>query len=58
MEKSKDNINAACNDYLKVLGLIAIAFSWLKILNVSFKDLKNNNKGFYEDKIKTAKFFL
>ena len=57
MEKSKDNISAACNDYLKVLGLIAIAFSWVKILNVSFKNLKNN-KAFYEDKIKTANFFF
>ena len=22
--------SAACNDYLKVLGLIALAYSWLK----------------------------
>ena len=57
MEKSKDDINAACNDYLKVLGLVAVAFSWLKILNVSYKELKNNKK-FYEDKIETAKFFF
>ena len=57
MEKSKDDINAACNDYLKVLGLVAVAFSWLKILNVSYKELKNN-KRFYEDKIETAKFFF
>ena len=57
MEKSKDDINVACNDYLKVLGLVAVAFSWLKILNVSYKELKNNKK-FYEDKIETAKFFF
>jgi len=57
IEKSKDDISAACNDYLKVLGLIAIAFSWLKILNVSYKELKNNKK-FFEDKIETANFFF
>jgi alkylation response protein AidB-like acyl-CoA dehydrogenase len=57
MRKSKDDISAACNDYLKVLGLVAVAFSWLKILNVSYKEL-NNNKKFYEDKIETAKFFF
>ena len=57
MEKSKDDINAACNDYLKILGLVAVAFSWLKMLNVSYKELKNNKK-FYEDKIETAKFFF
>jgi len=57
IEKSKDDISAACNDYLKVLGLVAVAFSWLKMLNVSYKELKNNKK-FYEDKIGTAKFFF
>jgi alkylation response protein AidB-like acyl-CoA dehydrogenase len=57
MRKSKDDINAACNDYLKVLGLVAVAFSWLKILNVSYKELDNNKK-FYKDKIETAKFFF
>ena len=57
MKKSKDDINAACNDYLKILGLVAVAFSWLKMLNVSYKELKNNKK-FYEDKIETAKFFF
>ena len=57
IRKSKDDINAACNDYLKVLGLVAVAFSWLKILNVSYKELGNNKK-FYEDKIETAKFFF
>jgi len=57
MKKSKDDVSAACNDYLKVIGLISVAFSWLKILNVSHKELKNN-KRFYEDKIETAKFFF
>ena len=28
MKNSKDDVSAACNDYLKVLGLIAIAYSW------------------------------
>jgi len=57
MKKSKDDVSAACNDYLKVIGLISVAFSWLKMLNVSYKELKNN-KRFYEDKIETAKFFF
>jgi len=57
MKNSKDDVSAACNDYLKVLGLIALAHSWLKILNVSYKEL-NKNKKFFEDKIKTANFFF
>tara|TARA_B100000029_G_C16995688_1_gene749183 strand:- start:10 stop:612 length:603 start_codon:yes stop_codon:yes gene_type:complete len=57
MTNSKDDVSAACNDYLKVLGLIALAYSWLKVLDVSYQEL-NNNKKFFEDKIETANFFF
>ncbi len=46
MKNSKDDVSAACNDYLKVLGLIALAYSWLKILDVSYKELSTNKKIF------------
>ena len=57
MKNSKDDVSAACNDYLKVLGLVAIAHAWVKVLEVSFKDYENNKK-FYEEKIQTANFFF
>jgi alkylation response protein AidB-like acyl-CoA dehydrogenase len=57
MKNSKDDVSAACNDYLRVLGLIAVGYSWLKVLDISFKEIKNN-KIFFEDKIETAKFFF
>ena len=57
IKTSKDDVSAASNDYLKVLGLVAIAHAWLKVLEVSFKDYENNKK-FYEEKIQTANFFL
>jgi len=57
MKNSKDDVSAACNDYLKVLGLVALGHSWLKVLDISFKEI-NSNKKFYEDKIETAKFFF
>ncbi len=57
IQNSKDDASAACNDYLKALGFVAIAHSWIKVLEVSFKD-HNNNKNFYEDKIQTAKFYF
>ncbi len=57
MKNSKDDVSAACNDYLKVLGFIALGYSWLKVLDVSYKEL-NNNKRFFEDKIETANFFF
>jgi alkylation response protein AidB-like acyl-CoA dehydrogenase len=57
MKNSKDDVSAACNDYLKVLGLVAVGYSWLKVLDISYKEIKNN-KIFFEDKIETAKFFF
>ena len=53
---NKDDVSAACNDFLKVLGYISLAFSWFKILKISFKKL-NENKIFYEEKINTANYF-
>ncbi len=57
MKSSKDDVSAACNDYLKVLGLIALAYSWLKVLHISYKEMSKNKK-FFEDKIETASFFF
>tara|TARA_B100000131_G_scaffold275514_1_gene278199 strand:- start:148 stop:1911 length:1764 start_codon:yes stop_codon:yes gene_type:complete len=57
VQSSKDDASAASNDYLNVLGLVATAHAWLKVLEVSFKDYENNKK-FYEDKIQTANFFF
>ena len=56
-KNSKDDVNSAFNDYLKVLGLVATAHAWVKVLEVSFKDYENNKK-FYEEKIQTANFFF
>ncbi len=57
IKNSKDDANAASNDYLRVLGYVAIGYSWLKVLEVSYKDY-SNNKVFYEDKIQTANFYF
>jgi len=57
IKNSKDEVSAACNDYLKTLGFVAVGYSWLKVLDISYKEMKNN-KIFFEDKIKTAKFFF
>ena len=57
VQNSKDDASAACNDYLKALGFVSIAHSWIKVLEVSFKDYEQN-KDFYEDKIQTANFYF
>ena len=56
-KKNKDDVSSACNDFLKVLGYISIAYSWFKISKVSLEKL-NENKVFYEEKINTAKYFF
>ena len=56
-KKEKDDVSAAANDYLKTLGFVSIAYSWIKILEVSFSDY-DSNKDFYNDKINTAKFYF
>ena len=55
-QNNKDDVSAACNDFLKVLGYISLAYSWYKISKISFKNLENN-KSFYEEKINTAKYY-
>ena len=54
---NKDDVSAAANDYLKTLGYVSIAYAWIKVLEVSFKDY-NENKNFYDDKIDTARFYF
>jgi len=53
----KDDVSAAANDYLRTLGFVSMAYSWIKILEVSFRDYETN-KDFYNDKIDTAKFYF
>jgi hypothetical protein len=53
----KDDVSAAANDYLKTLGFVSVAYAWIRVLQISFKDY-NENKTFYEDKINTAKFYF
>ncbi len=57
VKTDKDDVSAAANDYLKTLGYVSIAYAWIKVLEVSFKDY-NENKNFYDDKIDTARFYF
>ena len=55
-KNKKDDVSAACNDFLKILGYISLGYSWFKIAKISLNKL-NENKDFYNEKINTAKFF-
>ena len=56
-KSDKDDVSAAANDYLKTLGFVSVAYAWIKVLDVSFKNY-DENKNFYDDKINTAKFYF
>ncbi len=57
LKVQRDDVSAACNDFLKVLSYVALGFSWLKMTKISFKN-SNKNKDFYDEKINTAKYFF
>lgn len=56
-DSSKDDVSSACNDYLKVFGYVSLAYSWLKMLRVSYEKLESN-KNFFDDKINTAAYYF
>ena len=56
-KQNKDDVSAGANDYLKALGYVSLAYSWIKVLEVSYNEYEAN-KDFYEDKISTAKFYF
>ena len=57
LKVEKNDVSASCNDFLKVLGYVALGFSWLKMTKISIEN-SNKNKDFYGEKINTAKFFF
>ena len=42
--------SAASNDFLKVLGYVALGFSWLKMTKVSYEN-SSKNKNFMKKKL-------
>ncbi len=56
-KNKKDDVSSACNDFLKVLGYVSLAYSWFKITKVSL-DRLNENKNFYEEKVNTANYYF
>ena len=57
LKNQKDDISASCNDFLKILGYVALGFAWFKMSKISIENSKKN-KDFYDEKINTAKYFF
>ena len=56
-----DNAGAGSYDYMHMFGLVALGFMWAKMAKVASEKLGNggaDRAAFYENKIKTGKFFM
>ncbi len=56
-KEKRDDVSASCNDFLKILGYLSLAYSWFKTTKVSLS-LKDQNKNFYNEKINTANYYF
>lgn len=57
--KNPDEAGAASSDYLRLFGLVALGWMWLKMVRVATRRLPEagGQTPFYDGKIKTARFF-
>lgn len=58
--KNPDEAGAASADYLRLFGLVALGWMWLKMVKVAHAKLPNagGQAAFYDAKIKTARFYF
>ena len=58
--KDPNEAGAASSDYLRQFALVALAFMWCRMVKVALAKIENGegDKGFYESKLKTARFFM
>jgi len=60
-ERGQANPNeaaVAATEYLKLFGLVAVAYMWAKMAIQAQQKQGNMNTGFYDAKIKTANFYM
>jgi len=53
-----DEAGAVANDYLRLFGLVAFAYLWARMAEISLARVDNGNDAFYRAKIDTAHFFM
>ena len=59
--KDPTEAGAASSDYLRQFALVSLAYMWTRMAKVAFEKLEHGgseSKEFYEEKIKTARFFM
>ena len=58
--KDPDEAGAAATEYLRLFGLVALGYMWVRMAEVAYakKDEPDADRAFYEGKIITARFFI
>ena len=56
--ENPDELGAAATDYLRVFALTTFAWLWARMAVVALDKLDDDPDGFYQSKIKTARFFM
>ena len=58
--KNPDEAGAASTDYLKLFALVAMGYMWARMVRVARTKAAdaNGNAAFYDNKVKTARFFF
>jgi alkylation response protein AidB-like acyl-CoA dehydrogenase len=53
-----DEVGAAAYDYLKLSGLVTLAFLWAQMAQTAIAASQQSSDPFYRSKLKTARFFM
>ena len=59
--RNPDEAGAASVDYLRLFALVVLAFMWVRMVKVAMAGLRDGadgDSGFYQAKIRTARFFM
>jgi hypothetical protein len=58
--KNPDEAGAAASDFLRMMGVVATGWMWLKMATVAHEKLAAGagDSAFYEAKVKTARFYM
>ncbi len=56
--KDPNQAAAVASDYLRLFGLVAFAYLWARMAEISLPHIEGENKRFYRAKVDTAQFFM
>ena len=55
---NQEEVGAASSDYLRLMALVSLGFMWARMVKVACDKRSGDTSGFYEAKIKTARFYM